>query len=486
MNARIYDRPDLDQRTAQLALFITGSLAGGKPALAYEGRLQVHNGIGGMTVEQIDGDRLPNGSSLYIEGNEIVLSWPAYTEVQATIPNFGYEDGDTSWVKGAGWSIGTENPITGLRSARYGENAGESPIANTARYPVNPGVAITATCKVRQGASAEGNAGARVKLQWLSAAGAVMSESLGNAVMSASKNRVYPSTVVAQPPAGAELVCIAADGIRYRENKALFIDDFEWDHVQTTGVNVDRVIALTLRVRDSAGRSAIWRGAVVIQLTPADPYWQFVHALFHFDDPDGTTVPSFESGIPGTLPIVNSYDNFAVVHGPSVFPPGAAYFDGGGSYFQLAGGMGGENLGTRPFTVEFRVLAEGPTGVFKPMLSFGSNTFAIIWHEGQLGLYPLAITGDPPVFGPTLAAGIWYAIALSVDETSFYLFCDGVLVLTGPRGSFFNSESTTWYVGQGIARRWSGRIDELRITVGVCRYTESYIPATEPFPAFGP
>ncbi|MCF3462765.1 hypothetical protein GTY70_02570 [Stenotrophomonas maltophilia] len=272
MNARIYDRPDLDQRTAQLALHITGAFRNAKPGVAYEGRLLVHNGIGGLTVDQIDGDRLPNGTSLYMAGSEIVLAWPDYSETAAAIPNPGYEDGDTGWEKGQGWSIGTENPIAGARSARYGETQGSSLIESAARYPVNPGLPITATCQVRQGASAEGNAGAAVQLQWRRADGSLLDTSEGNAVMSASKNRVYPSTVVAVPPAGAALVNVASRGIRTRENKALFIDSFVWDHQQLTGVNVTRTYDLTLRVRDSAGRSALWRGMVKVELIQA-PTW---------------------------------------------------------------------------------------------------------------------------------------------------------------------------------------------------------------------
>lgn len=261
---RIFDRPDLDQRAARLAMYITGSFASGKPAEAYEGRLQVHNGVGGMTVEQIDGDKLPNGASLYMDGTEVVLSWPAFSATVAVIPNPGFESGDVSWTKGTGWSIGTENPIAGARSARYGENPGDALIENTARYPVNPGMPIEATCQVRQGASAEGNAGAAVQLQWRREDGSLLETSEGNAVMSASKNRVYPSTVVASPPAGAALVNVASRGIRKRENKPLFIDSFVWDHQQLTGVGTAATYNLMLRVRDSSGQSAVWSGAVIV------------------------------------------------------------------------------------------------------------------------------------------------------------------------------------------------------------------------------
>ncbi|WP_440568340.1 WD40/YVTN/BNR-like repeat-containing protein [Stenotrophomonas sp. STK17_22] len=274
MAGRIFDRPDLDQRAGRKALYVSGALTFAMPGKAYEGRLQVYNGIGGLSVQQVDGDTLPSGTSIYIDGSEVVVSWPAYSETAATIPNPGFEAGDVNWEKGPGWSIGTENPPVGLRAARYGENHGDALISNTSRFPVNPGVMITASCQVRQGASSEGNAGAAVQLEWRSSDGALVKTSEGNAVMSASKNRVYPSTVRAIPPANAALVNVAAKGIRNRENKPLFIDQFEWDHHHVTGINSTRVFTLGLMVRDSAGRSYLWRGTIRVSRGEWNGAWE--------------------------------------------------------------------------------------------------------------------------------------------------------------------------------------------------------------------
>lgn len=281
MATRIFDRPDLDQRPARLALLVVGQFPMAKPLQAYEGRLQVVNGVGGLSVEQVDGDKLPNGAGIYIDSatREVVVTWPAYVETLATIPNPGFETGDVNWDKGPGWSIGTENPPTGARAARYGDNYGSSIIANAARYPVNPGRPITAVCRVRQGASSEGNAGAAVQLQWRSADGQLVQTSEGNAVMSASKNRVYPSTVTATPPPSAALVNVSARGIRNRQNKPLFIDDFSWDHQQLTGIAIETVLALTLRVRDSGGQSYLWRGQIRVAYAYWDNNWNVRYTL---------------------------------------------------------------------------------------------------------------------------------------------------------------------------------------------------------------
>lgn len=265
MSARIYDRPDLDQRSRLLPLLVVGDLPKALPFVAYEGRLQIYNAVGGCTVRQIDGDRLPPGHQLYVDQatKQVVLTWPAYQAGAAPIANPGFESGPTGWDTGAGWVIATENPPTGQWAAGYNNNRGESIISSTSRYEVYPGQRTAAKCKVRQGASAEGNAGASVLLEYRDQDGQVVGRVEGNRVMSASKNRVYDSNVVGIAPAGAATINIAGNGIRYRENKILFVDDFEWDHtVAAIGLDHEAEYRLTLQVSDSAGRTAIWRGFI--------------------------------------------------------------------------------------------------------------------------------------------------------------------------------------------------------------------------------
>lgn len=272
MTARIFDRPDLDQDVAQPALYVTGRFARAKPLLAYEGRLQIRNAIGACSVLQIDGDRLPEGSQLRVDqaSKEVVVAWPAFQSAQAPIINPGFEDGPTGWDTGPGWVIAKENPPTGQWAAGYNNNPGISRISSASRYTVQPGQLTSAKCNVRQGASSEGNAGASIMLEYRNLAGDVVHTIEGNQVMSASKNRVYPSTVFgAAPASGAATINVACNGIRHRENKILFVDDVEWDHtVPAAGINIETVLNVTLRVNDSTGRSFVWSGQIMVADRP--------------------------------------------------------------------------------------------------------------------------------------------------------------------------------------------------------------------------
>lgn len=271
MAARIYDRPDLDQDVYQPALYVTGRFARAKPSLAYEGRLQIRNSIGGCSVLQIGGDKLPDGTQVRVDQatKEVVVAWPAYLTAQAPIANPDFEQGQTGWELGPGWNITTENPPSGQWSAGYWGNWGTSRISNAARYTVQPGQITTAKCDVRQGASSEGNAGGSVMLEYRNAAGEVIHTVEGNQVMSASKNRVYPSSVFGAAPPGAATINVAGNGIRYRENKILFVDNFQWDHtVPSAGINFETVLNVVLRVNDSTGRSFVWSGPITVALRP--------------------------------------------------------------------------------------------------------------------------------------------------------------------------------------------------------------------------
>lgn len=266
MSARIYDRPDLDQRRGRLALYVTGALPNGKPGLAYEGRLQIHNAIGACTVEQIDGDTLPPGSSLYIDGDEVVVAWPAYTETSAPIFNGDFEQGDVGWLKGAGWTIensGGGNDGFGAKVAVY-RGQGESFLEAAAYFPAQL-QGFAGKVNVQQGASSAGNVGAGIGVRYYDADHQLVATQLGRFIDSGSKGAWHWSEGDFSVPGAVAYLRPVVRGYRRRENKPLWVDDASWEYQAILGINAEATFNLSLRVRDSAGRSALWSGAVVVE-----------------------------------------------------------------------------------------------------------------------------------------------------------------------------------------------------------------------------
>jgi hypothetical protein len=273
MPAHIYQRPLWDQGNWNTPIRIEGLLPDYELEQAYEGRLQIINSIGPRFVKQIGGDQLPLGSSITIDEDtaEIVVSWPPVERIpgteqryEAVLRNADFESSG-NWQFGVGWDITTSNFISGTKSGVYQKNSGSSLLIHTGRFPVTLGQVINAQCKVRQGASAANNAGAAIQLQWRDDNDNLIATSEGNAVMSASKNAVFPSLVSAAAPAGATKVNIACRGIRIRENFDLWVDDFTWDLFYTEityPTNPEEEYNLELQVTDAVGRIAYWTGVI--------------------------------------------------------------------------------------------------------------------------------------------------------------------------------------------------------------------------------
>lgn len=276
MSTGIFQRPNVDQHGYLLPMVVYGIPAEYTLGVPYEGRLQVRNNVGPCTVEQVGGDPLPNGRAIWFDpdSNEIVISWaplfwtdPVTNTYAAEILDPGFESGSAKkgWSLGVGWSINNDNNITGNFSACFMDFNGSSIIVNKARYKVEEGTVINAQCNVRQGASAKHNVGARVVIQYFNAEGKVIQTDRGNLVDDASKNRVYPSRVLSSAPAGADTCAIGCEGVRYKENKELFVDDFRWDLQVKEIIESDNPLGeynVDLLVTDTIGRIAHWIGQI--------------------------------------------------------------------------------------------------------------------------------------------------------------------------------------------------------------------------------
>lgn len=258
-----YLKPDLDQSSSSPGIYVSGSLSSYVPLEEYSGHLTIHNYSGQTYAKQIGGDVLPPGSSITASGSDITVSWPAYSEVDATIKNPGLEDGASGWVFGQGWDYSGENPIAGVLSGRFLGYTGTSYLSNTSRYKVQPGTSISAGCSVRQGASSAGNAGAAVALEYRDGDGNILRRDVGNAVMSASNNEVKPSNVLSTSPDQECFVNISADGIRKSQNKAVYVDTFHWNVKSiTSGTSGTSTFFVVIQVSDSTGRTAVWQGYI--------------------------------------------------------------------------------------------------------------------------------------------------------------------------------------------------------------------------------
>lgn len=271
-----YLRPDIDQGNLPTALVLFGQPSLARPGLAYSGYLNILNRTGACAAEQISGDALPPGSSIYASGDNVFIEWPEYSEETAVIQNPGFENSDKGWDFGSGWDVSGENPISGLLSARYSGVSGYSTLSSSSRYAVNPGEITNASCQVRQGSSSAGNAGAAVALEYRDESGSVLATHVGNYVMSGSNNAVHGSTISSVAPASSSpmTVNVASIGLRKRQNRSLYVDTFQWDaYSSVSGINHDATLKITIKLTDSDGRVAYWSGSITVAMAYWDGSW---------------------------------------------------------------------------------------------------------------------------------------------------------------------------------------------------------------------
>lgn len=296
MSARIYDRPDLDQRRYAPALYVDGALANAKPSIAYEGRLQIHNAIGACTASQIAGSTLPPGSQIYVDqaNAQVVVAWPAYSASVVPLVNPGFEQGNVG-----GWNVtlkgqqskppkaievSTGRPHSGSYSAHYvGEqgvgHAGgiEAVWENGTEGACYPMQRVTANAFVALDDTGQSQNRGRVRLNWYDASGTLVGTSDGDLIRG-NDSSYRQSQVRGLAPAAAKK-CKLAVWVTANYSGGVRFDDVSWDLPTSVGINYNAVLDISILVTDSAGRSFIWTGQIIVVPVYWDGTWSYFNRV---------------------------------------------------------------------------------------------------------------------------------------------------------------------------------------------------------------
>lgn len=274
----LYDRPDLTQRFGKLALYVDGALSSAIVDASYDGRLQIHNAIGDCWAELINGE-LPPGSSITVDNvtHEVVVAWPAYSEAAVPVVNGDFEADDTSWLRDAGWTIEAKgarpDDTSGTNAAAF-RGSGEAFIEAATFYPMT-GVqqSINYGVKIQQGGSSSGNVRAAAALRYYDAEHKLIATDMGNVVSSGSDGEWKASGGTSLKPGAAAWVRPAVWGLRKRQSRPLYADDFTWNlNGVAVGVHNSADYPVAIRVHDAGGRVADWAGIIAVRsVTTLDP-----------------------------------------------------------------------------------------------------------------------------------------------------------------------------------------------------------------------
>jgi hypothetical protein len=228
-------------------------------------------------------------------------------------------------------------------------------------------------------------------------------------------------------------------------------------------------------------------GSFYVSTPSGDPYYNSVVLLLHFDGTDGQTT-GFTDNSANNFPITNSGGKLSSTQ--AKFGTTSWYYNSGGtntcvitptsSKFNITAGQS--------FTIEgYYYLSSNSNGFL-----FGTN-WAYSNTSGNAGVYyfpsdaKLRVIYDyPAVYTLTSTApitGQWVHYALcrsSSNQICFYQ--NGVNVASGVDANALNV-NTPWSIGGASAQLpWVGYIDEFRVTIGVCRYTGSFVTSSTAWP----
>ncbi len=248
-------------------------------------------------------------------------------------------------------------------------------------------------------------------------------------------------------------------------------------HVDTTVVD-----DATYYYRVVAWRDGVSKVSEEIQLkaSSGDPHWDKVVSLLHFDDeanPWNDATGKIWEPVGMVELALGKWGNSAVS------------FAGQSNYLRSPNTDGVFNLPGQ-FTFECWFQHTNTGGPYRNIFLGGSSGFPggfAVTVGNKSSITVAEMYGQNVLTVPFTIGDAWYFLAVTRDiENIVRLFIDGVLIAqTVSTSPFSFSPSGHAHIlnhpeGDGSA----GRIDELRITKGIARYTENFIPPDAPFPSY--
>ena len=211
--------------------------------------------------------------------------------------------------------------------------------------------------------------------------------------------------------------------------------------------------------------------------------------LIHFNRNDTTFVDSSPSAH-----TITAYGDAKQLCSPC--GSGVAYFDGSGDVISISDNASLE-LGANNFTIEFwfNTLTYGPAD------QWGNKACIISRNQGiaEYGTWTVILdNGSGKIVGYCRDCtstwtnsstssyhndGTWHHLAWVRNGTSWMLFIDGILESTATYSVTVTDLNQPISIGKDLYfnRDFNGYLSNLRISIGVARYTADFIPQTTPF-----
>ena len=174
------------------------------------------------------------------------------------------------------------------------------------------------------------------------------------------------------------------------------------------------------------------------------------------------------------------------------FGTACGLFDGSGDYITTPH-TSNLLLATGDFTIEFWIRFSSTAAAVLIGHKAGSSSDFYPWQFFMsagltIGFRGFETTATSLAFNltsaTTISANTWYHIAGTRSGNTFRLFIDGNQEASGTSSQTLRANSTvmTWASYTNPLLGLNGRLDDIRITAGVARYTANFTPPAQAFP----
>ncbi|MGX5719942.1 LamG domain-containing protein [Shinella zoogloeoides] len=209
---------------------------------------------------------------------------------------------------------------------------------------------------------------------------------------------------------------------------------------------------------------------------------EFTKLLLHFDGVDGAT--SIIDSSPAAN-VITSVGGAQIDTDQSIFGGSSLLLNGSSAYLTAPDSPSWDF--TADFTIDAWVRLSNLTGprVIASVYS-GSGLGWSFQYRGDRGATLIFGSGDTTIIERPWSPSVntWYHVAVSRTAGTLRLFINGVQSgATQSNASSFSGTTTPLQIGRlsGIGFVFAGWIDELRISNGIGRWTENFVPPSKPY-----
>ena len=211
----------------------------------------------------------------------------------------------------------------------------------------------------------------------------------------------------------------------------------------------------------------------------------YTKLLLHFDGANGSTTFVDQSFEPKAI---TAYGNAQIDTSQSKFGGACGLFDGSGDYLVAPPGPD-FNFGANDFTAEMFVRSTQTTRadiLTQNTVYTATGWWGLLFNVSGSGTIALYETSSARISatGTNWNDGSWHHIALTRAGNVMRLFVDGVQVGSSYTTSFSYGTATDGLtIGAAVSggQAYSGRLDELRISKGIARWTSAFTPPSAPY-----